>query len=195
MSGAFAIDAELAPLWDLTMGDGQTLSGRLAANGTIAGTLADPRLVGTASLTGGRFADSSTGLKLQGVSLEATLRNNAIDVSSFEGRDAARGSVTGSGRIGLERDAVSDLQLVLKDFRLIDNDIGQAAASGQRQRQPRGGRQGQAGRRPDHRPRPDCARTRQLRRAWCRWRWWRSIGTSTPTRFPTRRPPAQRRST
>ncbi len=130
MSGAFAVDAELAPLWDLTMGDGQTLSGRLAANGTVAGTLADPRLVGTANLSGGRFADSSTGLKLQNVSLQATLRNNAIDVSTFEGKDAARGSVSGSGRIGLERDGVSNLQLVLKSFRLIDNDIGQASASG-----------------------------------------------------------------
>jgi translocation and assembly module TamB len=51
-------------------------------------------------------------------------------VSTFEGKDAAKGSVSGSGRIGLDRDGVSNLQLVLKDFRLIDNDIGQATASG-----------------------------------------------------------------
>ena len=130
MSGSFAIDAELGPLWTLTMGDEQTLSGHLVANGTVGGTLADPRLVGTANLSSGRFADSSIGLKLQNVSLQAALRNNAIDVATFEGKDAARGSVSGSGRIGLERDGVSDLQLVLKNFRLIDNDLGQATASG-----------------------------------------------------------------
>ncbi len=130
MSGNFAIDAELAPLWDLTMGDGQTLAGHLVANGTLGGTLADPRLIGAANLASGRFADSSTGLKLQNVSLQAALRNNAIDVSTFEGKDAARGSVSGSGRIGLERNGVSNLQLVLKSFRLIDNDLGQATASG-----------------------------------------------------------------
>jgi translocation and assembly module TamB len=130
MTGDFAIDAELAPLWDLTMGDGQSLSGHLVANGTLAGTLADPRLVGTAALSAGRFADTSTGLKLQNVSISAALRDNAIDVSTFEGKDAGRGSVSGSGRIGLERNGVSDLQLVLKGFRLIDNDIGQATASG-----------------------------------------------------------------
>ena len=130
MTGDFAIDAELAPLWDLTMGDGQTLSGHLIANGTLAGTLADPRLLGTATLAAGRFADSSTGLKLQNVTLSAALRDNAIDVSAFEGKDAGKGSVSGSGRIGLDRDGVSNLQLVLKGFRLIDNDIGQATASG-----------------------------------------------------------------
>jgi translocation and assembly module TamB len=130
MTGDFAIDAELAPLWDLTMGDGQTLAGHLVANGTLGGTLSDPRLLGTAALSNGRFADSSTGLKLVDVSLAATLRDNAIDVSTFEGKDAAKGSVSGSGRIGLDRDGVSNLQLVLKDFRLIDNDIGQATASG-----------------------------------------------------------------
>jgi translocation and assembly module TamB len=130
MTGDFAIDAELAPLWDLTMGDGQTLSGHLVADGTLGGTLADPRLLGTAALSNGRFADSSTGLKLQNVSLSATLRDNAIDVSTLEGKDAGKGSVSGSGRIGLERNGVSDLQLVLKGFRLIDNDLGQATASG-----------------------------------------------------------------
>lgn len=130
MSGTFAIDAELAPLWDLTMGDGETLAGHLIANGAIGGTLADPRLIGSANLAAGRFADTSTGLKLQAVSLQAALRDNAIDVSSFQGKDAARGTVSGSGRIGLDRDGVSNLQLVLKDFRLIDNDIGTASASG-----------------------------------------------------------------
>ena len=130
MTGDFAIDAELAPLWDLTMGDGQTLSGHLVANGTLGGTLADPRLLGTAALSAGRFADSATGLKLQNVSLQAALRDNAIDVSGFQGKDAGRGSVTGSGRIGLDRNGVSNLQLVLTGFRLIDNDLGQATASG-----------------------------------------------------------------
>ncbi len=130
MSGTFAIDSELGPLWDLAMGDSQTLAGHLIATGTVGGTLADPRLVGTAGLSGGRFSDSSTGLKLQAVSLQATLRDNAIDVSQFQGHDAGKGAVTGSGRIGLDRAGVSDLELVLKNFRLIDNDIGQATASG-----------------------------------------------------------------
>ena len=130
MRGTFAIDAELAPLWTLAMGDEQTLAGHLVANGDLGGALADPRLTGAAALSAGRFSDSTTGLKLQGVSLRAALRDNAIDVSSFQGRDAGKGTVLGSGRIGLDRDGVSDLQLVLREFRLIDNDLGQATASG-----------------------------------------------------------------
>lgn len=131
MSGQFAIDGEVGPLWDVMMGDTQTLTGRLVASGSIGGTLADPRALGTASLTGGRFADASTGLKLQDVSLQATLGNTAVEVTHLDGRDAGRGRISGSGRVGLERNGVSSLVLDLQDFRLLDNEFGQATASGQ----------------------------------------------------------------
>ena len=130
MSGRFAIDGEVGPLWDVLMGDEQTVAGRLSASGTLAGTPADPRAIGVASLSGGRFSDASTGLKLRDVNFQAKLEDRLIDVTSLQAHDAERGQVTGSGRIGLERDGVSSLALTLRAFRLIDNDYGQATASG-----------------------------------------------------------------
>ncbi|MEO8812092.1 MAG: translocation/assembly module TamB domain-containing protein, partial [Caulobacteraceae bacterium] len=131
IAGRFDVAGELRPLWDLTYGGESTLSGRLIASGTLAGTLADPRALGTAALDEGRFQDSTTGLKLERVTLRATLANNAIDISRFSGTDAGKGTLEGSGRINLARDSVSSFQLHLNGFRLIDNDLGQATASGQ----------------------------------------------------------------
>ncbi len=130
MAGQFAINGELKPVWDLLMGGDRSLSGRIAASGVLAGSLADPRLTGQASLADGAFHDAATGLKLRDVDLRAVLANGAVDVSAFKADDGGKGSLSGSGRLNLERGAASNLALELSGFRLIDNDLAQATASG-----------------------------------------------------------------
>ncbi|MFI4933424.1 MAG: translocation/assembly module TamB domain-containing protein [Caulobacterales bacterium] len=131
MRGDFSAEGEVSPLWDLLMGGERSLSGQVKAQGTLAGTIADPRAEGEASLQNGGFSDTETGLKLRGVALTARLADNAVDVSQFTGADAAGGQVSGAGQISLKRDGASSFRLTLKGFRLLDNDIATAAASGQ----------------------------------------------------------------
>jgi len=130
MKGSFSIAGELKPIWDLTMGDQRSLSGRMTAAGTLGGALADPRALGSASLENGRFRDAATGLRLDGVTLHAALADNAVDVSQFSGTDGVKGTLSGSGRLSLYREGASSFLLNLNRFRLIDNDLAQAAASG-----------------------------------------------------------------
>jgi len=130
MKGDFSIAGELKPIWDLTMGDERSLSGRVVAAGTLGGALADPRALGSASLENGRFRDAGTGLKLDGVTLHASLADNAVDVSQFSGSDGVKGTLSGSGRLSLFREGASNFILNLTRFRLIDNDLAQAVASG-----------------------------------------------------------------
>jgi translocation and assembly module TamB len=130
LSGRFSIDGEVKPLWDLTVGGAESLSGKVAASGTLAGTLADPRAVGQVALDNGRFQDEDTGLRLVNVTLRANLADNAIDVSRFTAVDGAKGQITGSGRASLQRDGVSSFRADLTGFRLIDTDITKATASG-----------------------------------------------------------------
>ncbi|MGI9169462.1 MAG: translocation/assembly module TamB domain-containing protein, partial [Caulobacteraceae bacterium] len=130
LKGDFSIAGELKPIWDLVVAGERSLSGKVAAAGTLGGTLADPRALGTASLDNGRFQDAGTGLKLDGVTLRATLADNAVDVGRFSAGDGAKGRLSGTGRINLARQGASSFHLDLEGFRLIDNDIAQAAASG-----------------------------------------------------------------
>ena len=131
LQGTFNLNGELKPVWDLLMGSQRSLSGQLTAQGELRGTLRDPSAVGSASLDNGRFTDSETGLKLQNVTLRVTLADNAVDVSQFTGSDGSGGQLNGSGRISLRREGVSSFRLDLKAFKLIDNEIGKATASGQ----------------------------------------------------------------
>ncbi len=131
MKGDFSADGEVKPLWDLLMGGERTLAGKVHAVGTLGGTMADPQARGEATIAGGQFTDSATGLKLTNVSLAARLDQSAIDVSQFTGQDGVSGTVSGSGRISLERAGASSFRLDLTRFRLLDNDIATAFASGQ----------------------------------------------------------------
>ncbi|MFA7261635.1 MAG: translocation/assembly module TamB domain-containing protein [Caulobacter sp.] len=138
MRGQFMAEGEIKPLWDLLVGGERTVSGQVSMAGTIAGSLADPRLAGRAELSRGSFVDGVVGLKLEDLSVVAVLSDNAIDVSRFSASDGRggrvsggeRGQLSGGGRISLLRDGVSTFRVTLKDFQLIENDAVTAIASG-----------------------------------------------------------------
>ncbi len=130
VSGRFSADGAIGPVWDLLEAGRQSLSGRLVAEGAIGGTLADPRLSGTASIVDGEFEDAGVGLVLKGLAVRADLKGDAVDVASLAATDAGRGSISGSGRLSLVRNGESSLRLGLKGFRLFDTALGQAVASG-----------------------------------------------------------------
>ncbi len=130
LKGRFDMNGELKPIWDLAMGASQSLAGHVTASGTLGGTVADPRVIGTASLDGGRFQDAETGLKLYDMTLRATLADNAVDVGQFSATDGAKGTVSGGGRASLARDGASSFHVDLSGFKLLDNDLGHATASG-----------------------------------------------------------------
>lgn len=131
MRGTFFADGEVKPLWDLLVGGERELAGHVQMQGTLSGTLADPRAVGQAEVDNGRFSDGATGLVLADVTLRATLADNAVNIVQASGGDGHGGSLAGSGRLSLLRDGESTFKLDLKNFRLIDNDLATASASGQ----------------------------------------------------------------
>ena len=129
--GQVFAEGEVKPLWDLLVGGERELAGRVKLQGELGGTLADIRAVGDASVENGRFSDGATGLVLQNVTLKAALADNAINISQATGADGHGGAVDGQGRISLLREGASTFRLNLKGFRLIDNELATASASGQ----------------------------------------------------------------
>ena len=128
--GSFSADGELRPLWDLLIGGDRTLAGRLVTQGTVAGTLNDLQIAGDAAVSKGRFQDAPSGLVLQDLEAQARFANNAMDVTRFTGADGKGGTVSGEGKVSLLRDGGSSFQLKLAKFKLIDNALAKATASG-----------------------------------------------------------------
>jgi translocation and assembly module TamB len=130
VSGSFAAQGELRPLWDLLVGGGRTLSGRGQAEGTIGGTLASPDVTGQASIANGRFLDAPTGLELRDFTVSAAFGRGQVQVREFSGSDGQGGTLSGSGEVNLARAGASTFLLNLQRFQLIDNDLARATASG-----------------------------------------------------------------
>ncbi|HEY0435453.1 MAG TPA: translocation/assembly module TamB domain-containing protein, partial [Phenylobacterium sp.] len=131
MRGQFQAEGEVRPLFDLLVGGERSLSGRVSTEGTLGGTLANPTATGAIAVQGGHFEDGVTGLSLRNVAMKADFAQSAVNVTEASGSDGHGGTVTGVGRISLAREGVSSFRLNLRSFRLIDNDLATASASGQ----------------------------------------------------------------
>ncbi|WP_296168330.1 translocation/assembly module TamB domain-containing protein, partial [uncultured Brevundimonas sp.] len=130
MSGTVAIQGQVQPIWDLFLGGERSLSGQVNANATLAGTLNAPRINGRLDVQQGAFRDNGTGLRLAGLTLATRFDDTTALVETFTANDGSGGTVSGSGRIGLRQGSGSNFELALTRFRIIDNDIAEARASG-----------------------------------------------------------------
>ena len=131
VSGTFDAQGELRPLWDLFAGSARTLSGRGVVHATLGGDLNGLKPTGQASIEGGRFQDLGTGLDLKNLTAQSTFDRIAVNVQRFAGDDGHGGQLSGSGRVSFADDGMSTFSLTLQKFRLIDNELARASASGQ----------------------------------------------------------------
>ena len=130
VSGAFDAEGELRPLWDLFAGGSRTMTGRGTVQAKLAGTLGSLQPTGHATLENGRFQDGGTGFDVRNLAVEATFDRDSVDVRRFTGEDGHGGRASGSGEVSLAPGGMSTFTADLKGFRLIDNDLARASASG-----------------------------------------------------------------
>ena len=130
ISGEVSASGEIRPIWDLFIGGQRTLSGQVATKVQLGGTLNEPRLSGRLDLNAGDFRDAGTGLRLANLGLSVRFDDETALVERFGATDGDGGVVTGDGRLGLRQGSGSNLQLTFTRFRIIDNDLASARASG-----------------------------------------------------------------
>ncbi|GAA0654364.1 translocation/assembly module TamB domain-containing protein [Brevundimonas lenta] len=130
MEGDVAITGQIQPIWDLLLGGERSLAGEVDVRASLAGTLNEPRINGRFDLKEGAFRDNATGLRLQDMTLASRFDDTTALIETFAATDGHGGSVAGNGRIGLRQGSGSSFQLALTRFRIIDNDLAVARASG-----------------------------------------------------------------
>ena len=130
MSGQVEMHGQIQPIWDLFLGGERSLAGQVDINATIAGTLAAPRLTGRMDVAQGAFRDNATGVSLNAMTLAGRFDDTTALIETFSANDGSGGTVSGAGRIGLREGSGSSFQLQLNRFRIIDNEIAEARASG-----------------------------------------------------------------
>ena len=89
---------EIAPLWSLAAQPDLRMEGKLQVDLGATGPLDGLRPTGPVSIRQGIFEDGETGVLLKGVSMDAELVPDAIEVASLSANGGRSGILTGSGR-------------------------------------------------------------------------------------------------
>ena len=95
-------------------------TGTLRVTATARGSLAAPQLGGTVSLDGGTLFDPQTNVRLQDITLDASLEGNAAVLRSFRAGVVTGGNITAEGRVALTPGYPADLAVRLNNVRYTD---------------------------------------------------------------------------
>ncbi len=113
---------DLALLDPILTAAGRRARGRVALDATVGGTVASPRLAGTAQLTGGEVQDFAQGFRITDLAATARLDGDTVRLASLSGR-AGPGTISASGTVGVLAPGLPvDLVLALRNARPLASD-------------------------------------------------------------------------
>lgn len=101
----------IAPLWSLAARPDLRLEGNLDVDLQARGALDHLRPTGPVKLRDGLFEDGETGLLLKAITVDADLKEDAIEVASASARGSRGGSLSGAGRYVYDGSGNVDLKL------------------------------------------------------------------------------------
>jgi translocation and assembly module TamB len=81
---------------------GRRVTGRVSVDGTITGTIADPRVSGSAALSGGSFSDAAQGIRLENLRGRLIARGDELSIESASGATRNGGQISATGRVTLD---------------------------------------------------------------------------------------------
>ncbi len=126
--GAGALDLRATGALDLLLLDpvltasGRQARGRVALDAQATGTLAAPRIGGTAQLSGGELQDFTQGVRITGIAASLRAEGDTVRIASFTGR-AGPGTVAMSGSVGVLAPGLPvDLAVTLRNARPLASD-------------------------------------------------------------------------
>ena len=102
---------------------GRQVRGRLTPDITIAGTIAAPRVTGTAQLAGGEVQDAAAGLHLSDIVARVQGDGNTLRIAQFSAK-AGPGTLGGGGSIGVLSPGLPlDLTLTARNAKPLSSDL------------------------------------------------------------------------
>ncbi|GJE41890.1 hypothetical protein AEGHOMDF_1060 [Methylobacterium soli] len=110
---------------------GQRLTGRVAFDAGVTGTLAAPRVEGAATLSGGSFTDPLQGIRFTGIEGRATGRGDTIVLERLTAATRNGGTLRASGRVAVAPEAgfPGTLTLTAERAELVSSPLMTAVAS------------------------------------------------------------------
>jgi translocation and assembly module TamB len=131
VTGAGALDLRVTGTAPLALASRQLegrdtrLTGNLAIDLTVGGTLASPAFSGTLATREAALIDPETGIVLRDLALQARFAGDQLVVESLSATSGPGGTLSGAGTVGLDPAAgyPLDLRLTVRDGRYVDGQL------------------------------------------------------------------------
>ena len=101
-------------------------AGLLVVDVHVTGTGSNPKANGSVRVEKGAFTVAATGATYTNATIDATLQDQALQVTRLQIFDNNGDALQGTGRVQVENRAVRDIEFVVtgNDFTVLDNDFG-----------------------------------------------------------------------
>lgn len=109
---------------------GGQLSGVVALNAQVTGSLASPQFGGRVSTSGAGYVDPELNLRLEGIAGSANLNGTNLVIETLSAGLSTGGSVSASGSIGLTGGFPANIALALNSARYADGNLFVATLNG-----------------------------------------------------------------
>jgi translocation and assembly module TamB len=120
-----------AALANATLGaTGQRLTGRMVIDGSVAGTIGQPRIEGYATLSDGTFTDSLQGIRLTNIRGRVSGRGDVLTIDELTAATRNGGTIAVRGRVDVapDRGWPGQLQINASRAELVSNEVITAVA-------------------------------------------------------------------
>ncbi len=110
--------------------EGRRVTGRLTIDLGVTGTVANPKLAGSAALSGGTFEDVIAGIRLQAIEARLAAQGETVVIERFAAATRNGGTLSASGRVTVDPAAgfPADLRITGRKAELVSSPIVTASA-------------------------------------------------------------------
>ncbi|WP_120498215.1 translocation/assembly module TamB domain-containing protein [Kiloniella sp. EL199] len=124
LAGDLLIDSEIESLWAILALDTQEMLGKLRSDLKVSGTVANPQLIGTATVREGRYENIELGTLLKNITLDAGLENSQLLRLNLLANDNKQGVLRSEGTVRFENlsNPLVDLAIQLDNLAALDQD-------------------------------------------------------------------------
>lgn len=121
LRGRVDLEGEASTLAAFRLADGQSLSGDLALDARLTGTVGAPDIDGGLTLRNGRFEDTGLGILIRNLDMTAAFAEDGLEISSLSAVSADGGELTGTGRLSFaEAQIAGQAQVDFRNFLIIE---------------------------------------------------------------------------
>lgn len=132
VSGVLGWSGPAEALWTLTALEGHDLAGPVSINASVAGTLREPSVSGSAASTALRYENLKLGTVVRDIRFDARFNGPQVTLVSLTGKAGKRGSVevTGQGELSVGKHFPALLDIAFSDAEVINRDDFEATGTG-----------------------------------------------------------------